>query len=346
MTLRTAVIMKTDISNSTPRFRTLLAADLQALLGEHHAFLARHAAAAQGRIIKPAGDGFWLEFPSVTAAAQAAMAMQEELRLAQPNRGDDRLAMRIVIVLGDVAPEGDDLVGDALALAARIETVTPPDEIYLSAAARLAVNQAEVRTAPVDSFVLKGFSEPVPVHRVEQRHRTRVIENEFVLITDLRGFSRGAETTDIAAIERVLDALHELIGGVARACDGTVRFSAGDSYCLTFTAAQQAMTAAEQLREGWAARDRQQALGCALNMALHQGVLYAFRSYFFGRGVEIASQLESAASALLAPGEGGIFVTGAVRAHLAQTAWHNRLLPVAVQLRRGPPGGIEVYRLA
>src|SRR5262245_299488 len=83
-TLHTTVIMKTDISGSTVRFRALSEVDLHALLIEHRAFLSRHAAAHDGRIVKPEGDGFWLVFPSVTAAARAAMGMQEELRLAQP----------------------------------------------------------------------------------------------------------------------------------------------------------------------------------------------------------------------------------------------------------------------
>jgi class 3 adenylate cyclase len=64
--------MKTDISGSTSRFRELLAADLQALLGEHRDFLARHAAKHDGHIIKDAGDGHWLEFPGVTGAAKAS----------------------------------------------------------------------------------------------------------------------------------------------------------------------------------------------------------------------------------------------------------------------------------
>ena len=98
--LRTTVVVKTDISGSTSRFRELLAADLQALLGEHRDFLARHAASYDGHIIKAAGDGYWLEFPSVTAAAKAAIEMQEALRLTQLNRGDDRIAIRIVIALG------------------------------------------------------------------------------------------------------------------------------------------------------------------------------------------------------------------------------------------------------
>ena len=41
-------------------------------------------------------------FPSATAAALAAMSMQEELRLSQPGKGEDRLAMRIILTVGDV----------------------------------------------------------------------------------------------------------------------------------------------------------------------------------------------------------------------------------------------------
>jgi len=51
----------------------------------------RLAASHDGHIVKPEGDGFWIVFPIVTAAALAAMRMQEELRLAQPGKGDDRL---------------------------------------------------------------------------------------------------------------------------------------------------------------------------------------------------------------------------------------------------------------
>jgi len=131
-TLRATVIMKTDISGSTVRFRGLSEADLLALLAEHREFLTRPAAAHDGRVVKPEGDGFWLTFPSVTAAALAAMTMQEELRLAQPDTGDDRLVMRIVITLGDVLHEEGALVGDTVVLTARIEAITPPDEIYVS----------------------------------------------------------------------------------------------------------------------------------------------------------------------------------------------------------------------
>src|SRR5215469_7821813 len=187
--LRVMAIMKTDIVGSTPRFRSLAEADLSGLLAEHREFISRIAASREGRIFKAGGDGFWIAFPSVTAAGLAAMAIQEELRRTQSNKGDDRLAMRIVITLGDVLNEEGDLFGDAVALADRIEAVTPADETYMSAAARLAVNQAEIRTALVDAFALKGFTEPVPVYRIEQTHHTQVIADQYIVVTDLNNFS-------------------------------------------------------------------------------------------------------------------------------------------------------------
>ena len=124
--LRLTAIMKTDISGSTPRFRSLTGTDLAASLAEHRVLISRLTAEQDGRIVKGEGDSFWIIFPSVTAASLAAISMQEELGRAQSNKGDDRLAMRIVITLGDVLHEDGDIFGDAVALAARIESVTPP----------------------------------------------------------------------------------------------------------------------------------------------------------------------------------------------------------------------------
>jgi class 3 adenylate cyclase len=336
--------MKTDVSGSTARYRTLAEADLHALFVEHQEFLRRHAGAREGHIVKPEGDGFWLVFPSVTAAALAAMAMQEELRLAQSNRGDDRLAMRVVITLGDVLHEEGALVGDTVVLTARIEAITPADEIYLSPSAWLAINQGEIRTAPVGTFALKGFSEPVAVYRVEQTHRTRVISDQYVVFTDLRGFSRLVEGS-LTTVERVLDRLFELVNQVARELGGTVRFNAGDAYCLTFGDVDVAVTAAERISVEWDGFLRTERLTCPVNIAIHQGVVYAFRSYLYGPGLEVANGVERASTRALAPGEGGIFLTGEARKALAGPAWDVRLQRIDAGSDDRRLAHTEIYRL-
>src|ERR1700746_2357268 len=282
--LRTTVVMKTDISGSTARFHQLLAADLQALLSEHRDFLARHAAEHDGRIMKGAGDGYWLEFPSVTGAAKAAMASEESLRLAQLSRGDDRLAIRIVIALGDIAVQNGDFIGDAFALAARVEAITPPDEIYLTAGARLAITSAEIQTVLVENFAFKGFDEPMPIYRIEHRHRTRAIADTYILFSDLEGFGRMLDAEPSSTtVKGILDALDAVNRGMAQEFSGTIRFNVGDSYCVTFAEAAQAIAGAERLILSWDAVRCQEQFGCTVSIGLHRGTLYAFRSFLSAR---------------------------------------------------------------
>lgn len=342
--LRTTAILKTDIRGSTERFRALSEPDLTALLAEHGQFVARLAAAHEGRIVKGEGDGYWVVFPSVTAAAQAAVTMQQELRLAQPNKGEDRLTMRIVITVGDVLEQNAALVGDAVVLAARIEALTPPDEIYMSAAARSVVNQAEVRTGHVDAFVLKGFTEPVSVYRVEHAHRTRVVTDQCIVFTDLGGFTVFSESSPVAVVEAVLDRLSELVAEVCREFGGLARFSVGDMYCLTFPEPAGALAAAERLTDEWTAYTRGAGLRCPMAVGAHKGVLHQFRSYLYGADVNAAAALEGLA-ARFAPGESVIFVSDRVRKDLVSTVWETRLQAVEnVPPSRGL-AGIDVYRV-
>jgi len=342
--LRVTAIMKTDIRGSTVHFRMLPEVDLEALLTEHRQFVSRLAKAHEGRIVKDEGDGFWVVFPSVTAAALAAINMQEELRLAQPGKGDARVAMRIVLSLGDVLEREGALVGDAVVLAARIENITPTDEIYASASAWVAINKAEVRSTLVDTFTLKGFPEPVAVYRIEQTHRIRVIPDQYLVVTDLHGFTALTEESPMSLVERILDHLLNLVSQVCSDFEGTHRSQTGDAYLLTFSDAALAMTAVERLTDGWNAFQRREDLRCSLNVAVHKGVLYAFRSYLLSRDINLTFSIEGATSRIAA-GVTAIFVSGQVRKDLASTPWAERLRPVDIEPRGPRLGEIEIYRL-
>jgi class 3 adenylate cyclase len=215
--------------------------------------------------------------------------------------------MRIVITMGDVLnPEGA-LIGDAVVLAARIEALTPPDEIYLSAAARFAVNQGEVRTGLVNSFVLKGFPEPIVVYRIEQRHRTQVIKDQYIVITELRAFDAFSESAPVSSVEKTFDRLLDLVGNVCREFTGTSRFSAGDSYCLTFPEAGQALAAADRLAREWRVFEHEMT-GCCMNVIVHKGALNAYRSYLYGSNLSLAMAVEQATHNA-APSDTSVFIT-------------------------------------
>src|ERR1700757_3426708 len=94
----------------------------------------------KGRIVKTAGDGILVEYASVVDAVRCAVAVQQ----AMPERDtgvapDDRIELRIGINLGDVIVEGDDLYGDGVNIAARIEALADAGGVTsCSAAANVA----------------------------------------------------------------------------------------------------------------------------------------------------------------------------------------------------------------
>jgi class 3 adenylate cyclase len=343
-TLQTTVIMKTDIQASTAKFRALSDVDQDALLTEHRQFVSRLAAAREGRVVKPEGDGFWLVFPSATAAALAAMSMQEELRLSQPGKGEDRLAMRIILTVGDVLHQDGGLFGDAVVLATRIESITPPDEIYASVAAWLLMHRAEVRTSLVDTFTFKGFPESVAVYRVEQTHRMHIIDHKYILVADLKFFGMVAEAFHVTVFERVLDNFLGLVGRVCAEFAGTNRISRGDSYVLTFPNVIQAIAAADRLLEEWGVVQRLENIRCPMNIVVSRGELYAFRSFLLGPDLSLAMDLETATSQL-ASGDTSIFITGQVREGLAGSTWEERLQPIDIRPLYPRLADIAFYRL-
>src|SRR5271168_5033534 len=117
------------------------------LMGEDEAGTARvvreHRDAARpfvsdrgGRIVKTTGDGLLLEFPSVVDAVECAVAVQAVM--AERNEGvpqDRRMLFRVGINLGDVLVEGDDILGDGVNIAARLEGIAEPGGICISSSA-------------------------------------------------------------------------------------------------------------------------------------------------------------------------------------------------------------------
>jgi class 3 adenylate cyclase len=271
--------------------------------------------------------------------------MQEALRLAPPTKGLDRLSMRVVIGLGDTATQDGDFTGDVLALMARIEEITPPNEIYLTTAAALALTRSEIRTNIVDSFELRGFDGPTAVYRVELRHRTHVYSDAWILISDLRGFGRFSAHNAISAVERVLDTLDGLVAAAIREFSGTIRGAQGDSYQLTFPDAPSAMSAAEKLGRDWAASNLEHGFKVPINICLHRGTFHAFRSYLYGPGLDFAGRVLPASIRRLGGNEASIFVTSEMRDGLIGSPWHGRLELLFSELDIGRPDTIKVFRL-
>jgi class 3 adenylate cyclase len=147
----------------------------------------------------------------------------------------------------------------------------------------------------------------------------------------------------MATVEKILGHLLDLVGSVCREFGGTNRFGTGDSYCLTFLAADRALEAVERLSRAWGDFQERAGISCGINIAVHKGTLNLFRSYLHGRDVNAVAVLESATKELAA--SGGIFVTDRVTADLAQTPWIARLQRVELARRPRFLEDLAIYRL-
>jgi adenylate cyclase len=89
-----------------------------------------------GRIIKNTGDGFLAEFSSAVDAVRAAMQFQGEIyQLAVPDAPEEQILFRVGIHIGDIIVEQDDIFGDGVNIAARLEGIAEPGGICLSSSA-------------------------------------------------------------------------------------------------------------------------------------------------------------------------------------------------------------------
>ena len=147
-----------------------------AILTEHRSArlepaLGRHG----GRLVKLIGDGALAEFASVVDALNAAIEFQRAMTRANLDRPDDeRISFRIGIHVGDVIIDGDDLYGDGVNVASRLEGQAQPGGILISGNARDAVlNRASAEFLDLGRLTLKNIQRPVQAFQVIFKHEDR-----------------------------------------------------------------------------------------------------------------------------------------------------------------------------
>jgi TolB-like protein/class 3 adenylate cyclase len=132
-------------------------------LREHRKVALALVAKYGGRLVKTTGDGVLLEFGSVVDAVECAVAVQAVM--AQRNEGlpaERRMLFRIGINLGDILIEGDDILGDGVNVAARLEGIAEPGGICLSSSAYEQVRgKVPVEFADMGEQTLKNIARPI-----------------------------------------------------------------------------------------------------------------------------------------------------------------------------------------
>ena len=116
-----------------------------------------------GRLVKTMGDGVLLEFPSVVAAVECAIRMQQQM--AERNEGvpeAKRILYRIGVNLGDVLIDGEDILGDGVNIAARLEGICEPGGVCISGSAYDHVRgRIEAEFVDLGDKALKNIARPI-----------------------------------------------------------------------------------------------------------------------------------------------------------------------------------------
>ena len=138
-------------------------------LREHRAAVDPILVGRGGRVFKTTGDGVLVEFPSIVTAVEAAIVVQRLMAERNADVPEDRrMLFRIGINLGDVLIDGDDILGDGVNVAARLEGIAEPGGICISEDAYRHV-QGKTHTVFADAGEkqLKNMARPVRIYRVK-----------------------------------------------------------------------------------------------------------------------------------------------------------------------------------
>ena len=126
-------------------------------------------------MIRLKGDGGLIEFASAVDALAAAIEFQQAMVEANRDQPDDKaIVFRIGLHLGEVIVEGDDIYGDDVNVAARLEAVSRAGGIVVSATARDFIGErVKARFADLGELGLKNIERPIRAYRVEWDARRR-----------------------------------------------------------------------------------------------------------------------------------------------------------------------------
>jgi TolB-like protein len=165
-----------------------------------------------GRLFKTTGDGFLVEFASAVQALRCAVAIQDALR-AQP----EGLRLRIGVHQGEVVAEGDDLLGDGVIIAARLEPLAQPGGICISSRVREdATGKMALGVEDLGALALKNIATRVQAFRVRpeatQRMTSPLPDRPSIAVLPFQNMSGDPEQEYFAdrVVEEILTALSRI----------------------------------------------------------------------------------------------------------------------------------------
>jgi class 3 adenylate cyclase len=163
----TVTIMFTDIEGSTEMIERLGDGDASVLVKEHNDIVRAQVAECGGYEVKFRGDGFMLAFTSAAKGVRCAIGIQEAMKEFAERHPEAPLSLCIGINSGEAVPDGDDFLGTAVNIAARLADSAGGGEVLVTSVVRdLVSSSGEFKFLPEQQLSLKGISEPQRVCNV------------------------------------------------------------------------------------------------------------------------------------------------------------------------------------
>jgi len=165
---RLAAILAADVVGYSRLMGVSEPGTLAALKAHRRELVDGRIAEHQGRIAKLTGDGMLVEFPSVVNAVACAVEIQRKMIERNADVPQDRrIEFRIGVNLGDIIFEDNDIFGDGVNVAARIESIAKPGGVSVSSSVRDNVgNRLDLAFEDMGEQTLKNIDRPVRVYNV------------------------------------------------------------------------------------------------------------------------------------------------------------------------------------
>jgi class 3 adenylate cyclase len=162
-----AAILNADVAGYSRLMEEDEAATLATLVA-HQAIIENAIIDHAGRLVGSAGDNFLAEFASTIDAVQCAIAFQAAVADANARyREDRRMRFRVGINMSEVVVIGDDIFGDGVNIAARLQALAEPGGIYVSASVREQIgNKLACRFEEVPGCCVKNIRSPLRAFRL------------------------------------------------------------------------------------------------------------------------------------------------------------------------------------
>jgi len=160
-------IMFTDVKEFTLRTSKSSREQLRKILELHERIISPVFKDFKGTIIKTIGDAFMVTFESPTDAVLCGMRIQEILAKHNSEcEEDEKIEVRIAVNSGEVTMKDEDVYGEAVNIAARLEGIAEANDIYFTESVYLAMNKSEIPTAEIGYRHFKGIPHEIKVYKV------------------------------------------------------------------------------------------------------------------------------------------------------------------------------------